>query len=108
MAKLKSFNKSPGFSIIAEVFQAVKIVLGSRDIRKTIHSILQSCNLPTSYLDSIPQPSIPFQTQQQGFPSDYPAKENEYEWTSYDVEDAEEDIAETVASQDSLRFGCDK
>lgn len=28
--------------------------MGTRDVRKTIHSILETCNLPTAYVDNLP------------------------------------------------------
>lgn len=88
----------------------MKIILGNRDVRKTIHSILQTCNLPTSYLDSIPQNS-PEHLKSQQATSSYPHQHqptgnetNDYYWSNPDdVRDVENDIEEALNAQDSLR-----
>lgn len=38
-----------------DVFKLVKIILKENDIRKTITTLLKSCDLPTDYVDKIPE-----------------------------------------------------
>lgn len=45
---------------ITGTFRSVRISLAQRDLRKTVLSILETCGLPTSYVDSIePHPEKP-------------------------------------------------
>jgi hypothetical protein len=77
-----------------------------------VHSILETCNLPTSYLDSLPAPSPsgnPF--RRDSYPSDRSPDSNngysqEYYWNrKEDVKDVEDDISETASAQDAnLRY----
>ncbi|CAG7706155.1 unnamed protein product [Allacma fusca] len=75
-------------------FQAIQINLGQNDIRHTVHSILRKCNLPTSYIDSLPK-----QPKEQTFsnPFNKNSNINPYAqfWNNFrdrDVDDAEREI----------------
>ncbi|XP_067007354.2 T-cell activation inhibitor, mitochondrial [Anabrus simplex] len=54
-------------------FRPVRISLSQRDIHKTVKSILQTCNLPTTYLDSIAPPPPEEKPQFSKFSEDYNA-----------------------------------
>ncbi|XP_049950570.1 T-cell activation inhibitor, mitochondrial-like [Schistocerca serialis cubense] len=51
-------SQSPSYdNTVKGLFRTVKINLSHRDLRKTVHGILKTCNLPTAYVERIPEKS---------------------------------------------------
>lgn len=80
-------------------FQTVSIDLAQKDIRGTVHTILQKCNLPTSYIDSIPKPA-----SQETSGHARIRYSNPYAGSQDYREQAERDIATKKATQDDLEL----
>lgn len=49
--------------IVSGKFRTVIINLSHRDLRETVLSILNACDLPTKYIDQIPKKSEPYKTE---------------------------------------------
>lgn len=74
-------------------------------MRKTIHSILESCNLPTSYLDNLPQASSEYvRSHMEAHHYKTENEMNKYYTRPEDVQDVENDIEDALNAQDSLRY----
>lgn len=79
--------------------------MGQKDVRQTVCSILEKCNLPTSYVDSIPKSSAaPQQQVPNPFAHGYPAGTMAGYWRPPDTKSAQEDIKKQKASLDNLEL----
>lgn len=84
-------------------FQSVRIDLGDKNVRQTVCTILEKCNLPTSYVDSLPQK---FSSSKQSVP--YPFRQGPMsstgDWRPPNAKRAEEEIKKKKATQDNLEL----
>lgn len=86
-------------------FQSVRIDLGDKNVRQTVCTILEKCNLPTSYVDSLPQK---FRSPNQSIP--YPFTQGPMSaggWRPPNAKRAEEEIKKKKAAQDNLELSSD-
>ena len=90
-------------------FQAVRIDLGQKDVRRTVHSILQTCNLSTSYIDSLPhQPNLDLHRNTR----DGANQQNSHNYKAqywnnfqdYNVDDVERDLSQRRSVPNDLQY----
>ncbi|ODN02384.1 T-cell activation inhibitor, mitochondrial [Orchesella cincta] len=84
-------------------FQSVRIDLGQRNVRETVYTILEKCNLPTSYVDSLPKSPPPKQPRPNPFSG--PGADH---WRPPNAKGAETDIKQKKAARDDLGSFLDK
>ncbi|CAL8070728.1 unnamed protein product [Orchesella dallaii] len=86
-------------------FQSVRIDLGQKNVRETVYTILEKCNLPTSYVDSLPKSPPPKQPRPNPFSAPGAASDH---WRPPSAKDADSDIKQKKAVQDDLGNFLDK
>jgi hypothetical protein len=91
------------FYFVAQTFQAIDIDLGQKDVRRTVYSILEKCNLPTSYVDSIPKSKWDEASSSSSSGTGRPSyTETQYWAQNHSYEEIEREVAQKKSTHDDL------